>query len=197
MVVLAEDVITWDESRQVTAELEKNLMDLNEESLAKTVVKPGIVAVYCEHNDLGFGLKHEDGMQMVFVDESGAAAERHFVNGKTGYSTLRRSLAALLRNKCDLVAVPRSNDEVDADRYENFALAELSDELLTDWMEKHLKIAVLPIEKEKVRRTVQGLINYNVPILNLQNNKENKYGAEIKRLRKQCAEQAREWEANN
>ena len=196
-MVLTDDVITWDESRQLTAKLDQGLIELNVENLAKIVQQVGVMAVYAHKNDLGFGLRNSDEIQMVFVDESGAAAERHFVNGKTGYSSLRRSLAALLRNKYDLEAIPRSDNKIDADRYDNFTLNDAGEKILTDWMREHLQIAVITVEKDKLRKTVQGLIDYNVPIFNLQNNKENKYGPEIKRLRKKCAQMAREWDANN
>jgi hypothetical protein len=173
IMVVSEDVITWEESRQLTAKFEENLKSLNEESLAETLATVGILAIYCKPHALGFELNHTEEIQMIFVDESGSAAEKHFKNGKTGYSTLRRSLAALLRNKYDLVAIPRSNDTIDADRYDNFALQDASDKVLTNWMQENLHIAVLPVEKDKIMGTVQGLINYNVPVFNLRNNREN------------------------
>lgn len=114
-----------------------------------------------------------------------------FTPGRTGYSTIRRSLTALLWNRYDLVPIPRSQDESDLERFSNYAIDEASDEKLDQWMAENLQVALLPLPSEQVASTLAGLIAYNAPLLNLQNNPENKYGAEIKLYRKKCEEAAR------
>lgn len=63
----------------------------------------------------------------------------HFGTGKTGSSTLRRSLAALLSDELDLVPMPRNL--VKPDGSANFALEQAGDARLSDWMEHRLFLA--------------------------------------------------------
>lgn len=63
----------------------------------------------------------------------------HFATGKTGSSTVRRSLAALLSNELDLVPVPRNLAKPDGSA--NFALEQAGDVRLSDWMEQRLFLA--------------------------------------------------------
>lgn len=64
----------------------------------------------------------------------------HFATGKTGSSTLRRTVAALLRVQLELHAVPRNLARPDGSA--NFGLAAAGDERLTKWMHDHLRLAV-------------------------------------------------------
>lgn len=63
----------------------------------------------------------------------------HFATGKTGSSTVRRSLAALLVTQLGLVAVPRNL--VRPDGSANYSLEPLGDERLSRWMEERLLLA--------------------------------------------------------
>jgi hypothetical protein len=63
----------------------------------------------------------------------------HFASGKTGSSTVRRSLAALLVDGLSLVPVPRNLARPDGSA--NFALETEGDERLSDWMEHRLALA--------------------------------------------------------
>lgn len=63
----------------------------------------------------------------------------HFSTGRTGTSTLRRSLAALLHGPLSLVPVPRRPGDA-----RSFALDPGSDARLTDWMLRELTLAVWP-----------------------------------------------------
>lgn len=63
----------------------------------------------------------------------------HFATGKTGSSTVRRSLAALLVAQLGLVAVPRNL--VRPDGSANFSLEPPGDERLSRWMEERLQLA--------------------------------------------------------
>ena len=63
----------------------------------------------------------------------------HFATGKTGSSTVRRSLAALLAAQLDLMAVPRNLAKPDGSA--NYSLDPAGDERLSRWMEEHLALA--------------------------------------------------------
>ncbi len=63
----------------------------------------------------------------------------HFALGKTGSSTVRRSLAALLADELDLDPVPRNLGSPNGSA--NFALDPESDGRLSHWMEDRLTVA--------------------------------------------------------
>ena len=63
----------------------------------------------------------------------------HFAAGKTGSSTVRRSLAALLVDELALVAVPRNLEKPDGSA--NFGLDPVSEGSLSSWMEQRLTLA--------------------------------------------------------
>ncbi|MEY8813998.1 GIY-YIG nuclease family protein [Micrococcus luteus] len=67
---------------------------------------------------------------------------QHFGTGKTGWSTVRRSFAALLRDELGLVPVPRATVSTTSTAPATFALAEESDVVLTEWMTEHLALRV-------------------------------------------------------
>jgi hypothetical protein len=63
----------------------------------------------------------------------------HFGTGKTGWSTVRRSLAVALKDELQLAAVPR-NVTAPA-RPANFGLTIEGERRLSDWMREHLTLA--------------------------------------------------------
>lgn len=67
---------------------------------------------------------------------------QHFGTGKTGWSTVRRSFAALLRDALGLVPVPRSTASATSTAPATFALTGESDLRLTTWMTRHLALRV-------------------------------------------------------
>ena len=58
-------------------------------------------------------------------------AQTHFKSGKTGSSTLRRSLGAILRKELNLKPIPRSQTETIVRDYK---FIEESEKQLTEWM---------------------------------------------------------------
>jgi len=117
---------------------------------------------------------------------------RHFISGSTGTSTIRRSLAALLAPKLALVSMPRTLDEEDNDRYDNYMLDRESEDKLTEWMRANFSAAFYEVAEDQAEATLKAMVQYSVPMFNFQNNPENKYGAEIKKYRKRLAEEARQ-----
>ncbi|QYH34588.1 GIY-YIG nuclease family protein [Salinibacterium sp. M195] len=104
----------------------------------------GLYAVYASNeawDELGF--EWFDGPLYVGKAERSLVSRdvsTHFATGKTGSSTLRRSLAALLRGPLHLVAIPRNVAK--PGNFTNFALEQTGDEQLTEWMQSNLRIAV-------------------------------------------------------
>jgi hypothetical protein len=114
----------------------------------------------------------------------------HFATGKTGSSTVRRSLAALLAAELNLVAVPRNLAKPDSSA--NFALAPLGDERLSAWMERRLTLATWVKSDGSILDDVEtALVGRLRPPLNL-----DKVGEPRERLRNArmaMAEASRAW----
>jgi hypothetical protein len=70
--------------------------------------------------------------------------EQYFRNSTTGHSSPRRSFAALLATKLQLVACPRRWPNPEPNKFHCYALQPDSDERLTGWMIVHLRLAVWP-----------------------------------------------------
>jgi hypothetical protein len=102
--------------------------------------QPGIYAFYGDDRAwLDLGLTRAFDGQPLYVGKAerslnGRDVGTHFAAGKTGSSTVRRSLAALLVNELALVAVPRNLAKPDGSA--NFGLDAASDVRLNGWMEQ-------------------------------------------------------------
>ena len=66
----------------------------------------------------------------------------HFKDQKTGSSTLRRSLGAILKDELNLDPITRSMKEK---RFRDFAFINESEKMLTNWMTDNLSIAGIPL----------------------------------------------------
>jgi hypothetical protein len=117
----------------------------------------------------------------------------HFATGKTGSSTVRRSLAALLVNELDLVPVPRNLTKPDGSA--NFALDAAGDARLSSWMDQRLTLAtwVKPsnVELDVIETAVVRRLR---PPLNL--DKVGEPRDRLRRARRQMATIARNWTAD-
>lgn len=115
----------------------------------------------------------------------------HFATGKTGSSTVRRSLAALLSNELELVPVPRNM--VKPDGSANFSLEQSGDVRLSDWMEQRLLLATWVKPEEVILDDIETAVVRSLrPPLNL-----DKVGEPRERLRsarKHMADIARAWQ---
>jgi len=116
----------------------------------------------------------------------------HFLGGRTGQSTVRRSFAALLRDHLSLRGIPRNQTK--PERLADFALSEEHDALLTDWMTTHLEIAVWPKSPDC---TALGDVEVAVlkrwsPPLNLRDTRST-WGAKVSAALKLMASDARAW----
>lgn len=185
-----DEKLSWEGAKQVTKAMFANLRPATEEMIKKLDEQDGIYIVTYDGSALGFGLMNGPEEKVVYVGISKFNSSRHFTSGTTGTSTLRRSLGALLSARLELLPIPRSNDQEDADRFDNYAFESESEQRLTEWMKNNFKISYLSLDKENIQPFYLGLIDYNVPIFNFQNNPGNKYGAQIKDARRKMAAEA-------
>jgi len=127
----------------------------------------------------------------IYIGSSTNLAQRefetHFRSTATGFSTIRRTLGALLKERLGLVARPRGQGKTKQDFYcYRFELD--GEDRLTDWMTGNIHVAVQPISdyisaERELTATAQ-------PPLNL-TGWANPDASEIKRRRKVCADEAR------
>src|SRR4051812_22508241 len=115
----------------------------------------------------------------------------HFAAGKTGSSTVRRSLAALLADELALVAVPRNL--VKPDGSANFGLNAPSEERLSAWMEERLLLSTWTRPEGIILDEIETAVVHRLrPPLNMY-----KVGEPRRRLRearRRMADMARAWQ---
>jgi hypothetical protein len=139
---------------------------------AAVPARPGLYAVHGDAaawEQLGLG-RPPDRRPLYVGKAEGSLAGRdlrqHFSTGSTGSSTLRRSLAALLRARLGLVAVPRNRAR--PERFAHYALGDADEARLTAWMEQHLTLAVWVPDDPVELGAVEGeLLGSWQPPLNL------------------------------
>lgn len=116
----------------------------------------------------------------------------HFAVGKTGSSTVRRSLAALLVEELALVAVPRNLAKPDGSA--NFGLDAASEDALSRWMEQRLSLATWSkpagADLDEIETAVVRRLR---PPLNL--DKVGEARATLREARRRMADTARAWQA--
>lgn len=121
-------------------------------------------------------------------------AQTHFKSGKTGSSTVRKSIGSILKEEMQLMPIPRNDTDFARGRLSHFKFDERSEIKLTDWMKSHLSVSYFefPKPKQEIEDLETSLIHHLVPILNIDKNPENTFKDKLKTLRKNCAREAHE-----
>lgn len=137
--VLAEVIASLDQPRHTFSE-----------AMTSVAGAPGLYAFHAEAStwrDLGLG-EPPDGRPLYVGKAERSLRSRdvltHFGTGKTGSSTVRRSLASLLCVDLELKPCPRNLATPDGSA--SFALEPQDDERLTTWMCERLTLAVWETE---------------------------------------------------
>jgi GIY-YIG catalytic domain len=152
--------------------------------------EPGIYALFAGDGSAIPGISG-DPDRPIYIGSSTNLAQRefetHFRSTSTGFSTIRRTLGALLEERLDLVARPRGQGKTRQDFYcYRFELD--GEDRLTDWMTANIHVAVQPTgEYVAAERELTGRAQ---PPLNL-SGWANPDAVEIKRRSKACADEAR------
>jgi hypothetical protein len=133
---------------------------------------------------------------VVYVGKSESSIEKrvhnsHLLSGKSGSSTLRRSLGALLRDKLHLEPRPRSANPVDTKRFRNYKFDDASEQRLSEWISRNILGAAVPSATPLA--TENALIAALAPPLCL-SKWRNPWKRQLSDLRKQCRLLAEEWE---
>ena len=160
------------------------------DSTDRIPLDPGLYVVYSDTEVTGLTWNPVSGALYVGKADDGLRrriGKEH--GGDTGRSTLRRSLAALLKDDLQLIARCRpTRGKPKPIDFTNFSLEPDGDRRLSDWMATHLTVAV-------VARTVaageeKALIAESEPPLNLQA-WDNPWRQMVRAARANCAAEAR------
>lgn len=109
---------------------------------------PGLYAIHGGASTwlaLGLGEPPDDRPLYIGKAEASLAGrdiDTHFGAGRTGQSTVRRSVAALLHDALGFRGMPRNPAK--PGYFANYGLSAGHDQLLTEWMQTHLRLAVWP-----------------------------------------------------
>lgn len=159
--------------------------------------EPGLYAFYGDEpawDELGLSPGFDD--QPLYVGKAernlnGRDVGTHFAVGKTGSSTVRRSLAALLVDEMSLVAVPRNLAKPDGSA--NYALDVASEGSLSRWMEQRLSLATWSKpEGVGLDEIETEVVRWLRPPLNL--NKVGEPRTRLRAARQRMASAARAWQ---
>lgn len=183
---------------QIIAKLNNNLVAYNKVDYFSK--KPGIYAIGCNAEMFPLlSAKDIKKGKIIYIGKTLSSQEKrdektHFKSGGTKNSTLRRSLGAILREKLQLIPIPRSYTEKTEKRFTNYCFDERGEKLLTEWMRDNLSLSFWEFEGSvnEIEAIETDIIQQLIPILNLKNNNKNLWKEEIKALRKTCSELAKQ-----
>jgi len=171
------------------------------DDIEKFSEKPGVYAFFYEgDSQLISSLPFNNG-KLLYIGKTESSqksrdANTHFRSGKTGSSTVRRSLGAVLRTSLGLTPIPRNSTDYERGRFSPFKFDEESEKRLTEWMKKHVSMSFYEFEESpsQLDSLETELINTSDPTLNIDKNQWGVYRTKLQSLRKTCAQIARESE---
>ena len=175
---------------QIIVELESSLVPFSE--IREFSPDPGIYAVGYTGEEFPFPTSENviNNGDIIYIGKTEKSqksrdAQTHFKSGKTGSSTLRRSLGAILRQDLGLHPIPRSKTE---SRMRDYKFIEESEKKLTAWMVDNLSLSYFIINDGKriIRKAEIEIIKEISPILNITHNSSSPYVSMLKELRKKC-----------
>ena len=178
--------IKWEDSRAACADLIDRAQPYDEEFFIGSCSNPGFYVFVYNGTVLPCNPWEDPRPRIIYVGHNGEDSLRHWQNN-TAVSTVRRSLAALLANILQLMPVPGSDDPNDIDRFSNYKLDEVSEQVLTEWMKEHISVAFWEDANEN---WYQALLDCAAPMFVFQNNPNNSFGAQIKSYRAQMTARA-------
>jgi hypothetical protein len=150
--------------------------------------RPGIYAVFLSGTKTVADLPvASSGLLYLGMTESDLEVRNHSLHKHSGFSTLRRSLGAVLKQELGLAAEPRAPG-ASPTNIRCYRFSPASEERLTKWMETYLECAFAVVE-HRIRVHEGQLIKELSPPLNL-NGWPNPSRPRLRSLRKVCREEA-------
>jgi hypothetical protein len=161
--------------------------------------KPGIYAIFLNNDTLLNSIPNCKKLLYLGKAEKSLKSrdyKTHFATGKSGSSTVRRSLGALLKKELNLHAIPRSPKETKQDLY-NYKFTEEGEINLTNWMKQNLLIGFFvydPSHNDNISlRDFEGeMLSSTNPLLDLdyRTRNQNRFSQKLMELRKECKSKA-------
>jgi hypothetical protein len=151
---------------------------------------PGVYAIYLrDQSALPHITTGRDGLLYIGLSSNLAQRqfETHFQSGQSGFSTLRRTVGALLIGDLELRPRPRGLG-ASTTNYRNYRFDDAGEEALSTWMREHVDVAIQPVAEPD--RLEHELLALACPPLNLKG-WANPDAAAIKAARKACVAAAR------
>lgn len=181
--------------------LKQNKNDFNKvENFSKL---PGIYAFFYTGEDFPILGKSVEKNEIIYIGKTESSQEKrdaktHFKSGKTGSSTVRKSIGSLLQVKEKLNTIPRNNIDYEKRKFSHFKFDNASEDIITRWMKVNLAISFYeyPESKYEIDKLETQIINEIVPILNIAKNSKNRFSKKLKKLRKECALNAFNYSGN-
>lgn len=157
-------------------------------SHAPPISSAGAYAILLAHPDsLPTVLPGREGLLYVGMTDQGLDARNHFQHAHSGFSTLRRSLGALLKEVLGLKAIPRGPGSSKTN-VRNYRFTDEGERTLTDWMNRNLLLTQVAVDAD-LSAFEDDLIALLEPPLNLKG-WPNPQRDMVKRLRAACAADA-------
>ena len=133
---------------------------------------------------------------IIYIGKSDSSIKKrlyrsHFNDKKTGSSTVRRSLGAILKEDLELEPIPRSVKEK---KFRDYAFIYEGEVRLTNWMVNNLSVSFYdyPHGKKQINDLETKIIKRLIPVLNLKKNVSlNPHLSELEELRAKCKDIAR------
>tara|TARA_R110001606_G_scaffold366147_1_gene521181 strand:- start:1315 stop:2268 length:954 start_codon:yes stop_codon:yes gene_type:complete len=155
---------------------------------------PGIYAFFYIGNDFPLLGDLVSKHQIIYIGKTESSQEKrdaktHFTTGKTGSSTVRKSIGSILCSQENLKPIPRNENDYSKGRFSHFKFDLESEEIITNWMKNNLALSFYeyPKTKQEIEILETEIINELVPILNISKNPKNTFKDALQQLRKNCA----------
>lgn len=155
---------------------------------------PGIYAVFFIGNNFPVFDDNVEKHQIIYIGKTESSqeirdAKTHFTTGKTGSSTVRKSIGSILCGKENLKPIPRNDSDYKKGRFSHFKFDFDSEEIITNWMKNNLALSFYeyPRTKQEIEDLETEIIGKLIPILNISKNPKNTFKNSLKQLRKNCA----------
>lgn len=155
---------------------------------------PGIYAFFYIGNDFPLLGNSVSKHQIIYIGKTESSQEKrdaktHFTTGKTGSSTVRKSIGSILFGNENLKPIPRNESDYKKNRFSHFKFDNPSEIKITDWMAKNLALSFFeyPRTKQEIEDLETRIIDELVPILNISKNSKNSFKDRLQQLRKNCA----------
>jgi hypothetical protein len=156
---------------------------------------PGIYAFFFIGNTFPLIGSSVSKHQIIYVGKTESSQEKrdaktHFTTGKTGSSTVRKSIGSILYEQENLKPIPRNDSDYEKGRLSHFMFDDPSEHIITNWMKNNLALSFYeyPKSRQEIEDLETELIHVLVPILNISKNPKNQFKDTLQQFRKNCAQ---------